>query len=98
MLEDLDQEGMEQVLGNHNEQRQHNGVELIGWIGMIVQMCDELCERAWCRAVHYELICLEGLDAWIGFLDNELFYLRQEMRFIEAQRSNTFDGELGYEC
>ena len=48
--------------------------------------------------VHYELTCLEGIYAWLDFLENELFYLRIEMRYIESQRSNTFDGELGYEC
>ena len=46
--------------------------------------------------LHYELTCIEGLDAWLGFLEHILFYLRIEMRYVELQRSNTVGGV--YEC
>jgi len=95
-LENLDWFQMQHVYANHDEHRQRNGVALIGWIGMIVDMHAELCERISLRVLHYELTCIEGLDAWLGFLEHILFYLRIEMRYVELQRSNTVGGV--YEC
>ena len=97
-LEHLDWTDMQHVLRNHNEHRRRRGVALIGWIGMLVEIHEELCERVWLRIVHHELIFLSGLDAWIGIVDTELFYARIKMRYIATQRSNTSDGELSYEC
>ena len=49
-------------------------------------------------AVQVRTVCTEGFDLWLAVLDNELFDVRQDMQAISDARSNTYDGELGYEC
>jgi hypothetical protein len=73
------------------------GVALIGWIGMLVALRGAVIERAWVYTGQ-GWVRTDGFDNWLAVLDNELFDVRQDMQAISDARSNTYDGELGYEC
>ena len=72
-------------------------VALIGWIGMLVALRGAVIERAWVYTGQ-GWVRTDGFDNWLAVLDNELFDVRQDMQAISDARSNTYDGELGYEC
>ena len=74
-----------------------DGVALIGWIGMLVALRGAVAERAWVYTGQ-GWVRTDGFDNWLAVLDNELFDVRQDMQAISDARSNTYDGELGYEC
>ena len=74
-----------------------DGVALIGWIGMLAALRGAVIERAWVRT-DQGWVRTEGFDTWLAVLDNELFDVRQDMQAVSDARSNTYDGELGYEC
>jgi hypothetical protein len=94
---------MEDVIERINAQRLEDGVALIGWIGMLVELRGAVEQRAWVHGYNDVLdergwVRTNGFNLWIAFLDNELFIWRQEMQTVADMRSNTYDGELGYEC
>ena len=94
---------MEDVIGTIALAATEDGVALIGWIGMLVELQGAVEQRAWVHEHNDVLdergwVRTEGFNLWIGFLDNELFIWRQEMQTVADMRANTYDGELGYEC
>ena len=65
---------------------------------MLVELRGAVEQQAWVHSRMFGWVRTDGFNLWIGFLDNELFIWRQEMQTVADMRSNTFDGELGYEC
>jgi hypothetical protein len=92
---------MEDVIGTIALAATEDGVALIGWIGMLVELRGAVEQRAWVYTgalMHQGWVRTEGFDTWLAVLDNELFDVRQDMQAVSDARSNTYDGELGYEC
>ena len=95
------QQEMEVIIERLNAQRLEDGIALIGWIGMLVELRGAVEQRAWVYTgalMHQGWVRTEGFDTWLAVLDNELFDVRQDMQAVSDARSNTYDGELGYEC
>ena len=95
------QQEMEVIIERLNAQRLEDGIALIGWIGRLVELRGAVEQRAWVYTgtlMHQGWVRTEGFDLWLAVLDNELFDVRQDMQAISDARSNTYDGELGYEC
>jgi hypothetical protein len=88
---------IEDVIGTFALAATEDGVALIGWIGMLVALRGAVIERAWVYTGQ-GWVRTDGFDNWLAVLDNELFDVRQDMQAISDARSNTYDGELGYEC
>ena len=64
---------------------------------MLVALRGAVIERAWVYTGQ-GWVRTDGFDNWLAVLDNELFDVRQDMQAVSDARSNTYDGELGYEC
>ena len=91
------QQEIEDAIGTFALAATADGVALIGWIGMLVALRGAVIERAWVYTGQ-GWVRTDGFDNWLAVLDNELFDVRQDMQAISDARSNTYDGELGYEC
>ena len=92
---------MEDVIGTIALAATEDGVALIGWIGMLVELRGAVEQRAWVYTgalIHQGWVRTEGFDLWLAVLDNELFDVRQDMQAVSDLRSNTANGELTYEC
>ena len=89
---------MEVVIERLHAESLEDGIALIGWIGRLVELRGAVEQRAWVHTGMFGWLRLNGLNMWLAFLDNELFIWRQDMQAVSDLRSNTFDGELGYEC
>ena len=66
---------LEDVIDRINAQRLEDGVALIGWIGMLVELQGAVEQRAWVHEHNDVLdergwVRTEGFNLWIGFLDN----------------------------
>ena len=91
------QQEIEDAIGTFALAATEQNVALIGWIGMLVALRGAVIERAWVYTGQ-GWVRTDGFDNWLAVLDNELFDVRQDMQAISDARSNTYDGELGYEC
>ena len=91
------QQEIEDAIGTFALAATDANVALIGWIGMLVALRGAVIERAWVYTGQ-GWVRTDGFDNWLAVLDNELFDVRQDMQAISDARSNTYDGELGYEC